>query len=416
MASRPASTLAFLVIACGTALGIAGTDLVLPAIPSLPARLGGTPEQAQLVLAAFTGGASVGLLLFGELGARFDQRRLLCVSLLAYGSASLACSFSVSLPMLIALRLVQGAAGSAAAVFAPGMLRALYGDDRSVRALGALGSIEALAPALAPIVGAGLVMLWDWRASFNLLAVLALALALVIGGRMDILPAHVAARRGTGYRALLVNRAFVGHALGYACTLAALLVFVFGAPSVFVNALGEDLSAFIALQCFGVACFAVAANFIGRLCDRFGALRMIWCGSLLATAATIAMLGYALAGGTSVLVIIGLFIVLNVGLGLRGAPGFYAALQAGAGDDARASALVVLAILATAALGTAAVAPFIGLGLASIASGAMLFATLGLLALLAIPKADIATSAPADSAGSRSGKLARGAAPPGGGR
>ena len=66
----------FALIASGTVLGIAGTDLVLPAVPSLPAALGGTAEQAQLVLAAYVLGTLTGLLTYGELGARYDPRRL----------------------------------------------------------------------------------------------------------------------------------------------------------------------------------------------------------------------------------------------------------------------------------------------------------------------------------------------------
>jgi hypothetical protein len=72
---------------------------------------------------------------------------------------------------------------------------------------------------------------------------------------------------------------------------------------------------------------------------------------------------------------------------LRGAPGFHAALQASGGDDTRASALIVVAILASASLGTAIVAPFISLGLSAIAGGAVLFTLLGLLALSAVPGA-----------------------------
>src|SRR6187397_2224543 len=71
----------FALIVSGTVLGIAGTDLILPAIPSLPAALGGTAERAQLVLASYVFGTLVGLLIFGELGARRDPRWLLVGSL-----------------------------------------------------------------------------------------------------------------------------------------------------------------------------------------------------------------------------------------------------------------------------------------------------------------------------------------------
>ena len=89
---------AFVLVASATVLGIAGTDLVLPAVPSLPAVLGGSPTQAQLVLAAFVAGTALGLLLFGELGAHFDQRWLLAGSLAAYGLVSAAAGLAPWLP------------------------------------------------------------------------------------------------------------------------------------------------------------------------------------------------------------------------------------------------------------------------------------------------------------------------------
>ncbi len=55
------------IVVAGTILGIAGTDLVLPAVPTLPEYITGTLNQAQLVLAAFAG-AAIWLLVFGELG------------------------------------------------------------------------------------------------------------------------------------------------------------------------------------------------------------------------------------------------------------------------------------------------------------------------------------------------------------
>lgn len=44
--------LAFLLVASGTVLGLAGTDLVLPAVPGLPREIGGGLAGAQLVIAA----------------------------------------------------------------------------------------------------------------------------------------------------------------------------------------------------------------------------------------------------------------------------------------------------------------------------------------------------------------------------
>lgn len=137
-----------------------------------------------------------------------------------------------------------------------------------------------------------------------------------------------------------------------------------------VHSLGGDLTDFIVMQVCGILTFIIAANAAGRLVARFGAEPMITFGTHLAAISILAMLGYALAGGTHPLVITALFVPINIGLGLRGPPGFYRAVRASSGDDARGSALVILFIMLTTAGGTAAVAPFIQQGLIPLAAAA----------------------------------------------
>jgi len=380
-------------IVSSTVLGIAGTDLVLPAVPSLPALLGGTPAQAQLVLASFTAGAACGLLMFGELGARLDQRHLLVASLLAYGAISALCCLSPSLHELIGLRFLQGAAGAAAAVFAPGILRGLYGDAGAVSALGLLSSVESLTPALAPIAGLWLLEAFGWKCSFALLAVLALTLALIVwlararlpavAGRHEFVGKHKPGGNGSlgGYGRLLRRWPFMSQALSQAFTLAALLVFVFGAPTVFTMTLNGRLKNFVVMQICGITLFIIAANITGALSRRFGAHAMILGGTLLSALGGVLMFIYAIAGGGDVVWVTVIFLPLNMGLGLRGPPGFHAALIATEGDDARGSAIILVAILLTAAAGTAAAAPFIAQGLVSIAAPAAIFSIAAVLAL-----------------------------------
>ena len=76
---------------------------------------------------------------------------------------------------------------------------------------------------------------------------------------------------------------------------------------------------------------------------------------------------------------------LALGMGLRGPPGFFRSVVASGSDDARGSALVILGIVGTTSLGTAAVAPFIEAGLAPLALAAAIFEVGALLCLL-LPK------------------------------
>ncbi|MEM6850995.1 MAG: MFS transporter, partial [Pseudomonadota bacterium] len=89
----------------------------------------------------------------------------------------------------------------------------------------------------------------------------------------------------------------------------------------------------------------------------------------------LAILGYGLAGGGAPLVVIILFVPVNIGLGLRGPPGFYRAIVASNGNDGRASALVLMAIFGVTAAGSALAAPWVTTGLTPLAAIAAAIST-----------------------------------------
>jgi predicted MFS family arabinose efflux permease len=386
MKQAAAPSLAFALLLLGTTLGLAGTDLVLPAVPGLPDVLGGSAAMAQLVLAAFVAGGCAGLILFGELGARLDQRSLLVSSLVAYALVSLACALAPSLPSLVGLRFLHGLSSSAAAVFAPGMIRAMFNEARAVRAIGLMGSIESIVPALAPVVGVWLLTAFGWNSSFYVIAGLSLAVAALIQVQRASLPVPPPTRGAGSYFRLLKNATYLRYALTQAFTLGGLLIFVFGAPAMITKALGASLDAFIMMQVTGIIFFVIAANSASRLADMFGAERMILTGSILSALGLLGLAAYGASGGSATLMITALFVPVNLGLGLRGPPGFFRAILASDGDDARGAALMILAILATTAIGTAIAAPFVTAGIAPLAMVAAGFSCLSVLLLLALPK------------------------------
>jgi len=378
------TTLALGLVVSSTVLGLMGTDLVLPAVPSLPETLGGDSADAQLVLAAYVGGTSIGLMVYGALGDRFATSRLFVGSLVLTGVLSLACAAATNITTLIVLRALQGAVACGPAVFAPGVVRALFDQASAVRVFGVLGSIESLAPALAPIIGVWLLGLGGWELSFEVIGILALGLAATCAV-LHAIPQ--ASRRASGsYLRLLLDPVYLRYAVSHALVLGGLLVFVFAAPAMLVRALGGSLTDFIVMQVCGIVTFILAANATGRLTMTFGPEKLIMFGTALAAAGAAAMLIYGLMGGVAPLVITALFVPINTGLGLRGPPGFFRAIVASHGDDARGSALVILAIMIATAAGTAAVAPFIEGGLVPVALAALTMESGALVALILLPR------------------------------
>jgi len=358
----------FALLVCGTVIGLAGIDLVLPAIPSLPSSISGSIESAQLVLATFAAGTAIGLLIFGELGARFDQRSLLIGSLVLYSGLSYMASQSPTISQLVAIRFFQGLASSAPAVFAPGMIRAIFDQRGALKAIGLMGSIESLTPAFAPVVGAWLLTFADWRASFFITSTLALFLAVAIslfGGDLLRTRSNMSRKNShkAGYLSLLSNREFLRQSLSHACTLGGLLIFVFGAPTVIITSMDSDLSTFVTMQLIGISLFITSANLSDRLVGIFGIEAMILAGSVLTSIGALSIYLFSIFGDGDPRWLWLLFAPVNLGLGLRGPPGFYQAVVAAGDNDSRGAAMLILFILGVAALGTAAVAPFISRGL-----------------------------------------------------
>lgn len=381
----PRRTLTFTLLMLCAVLSLAGTDLILPAVPELPAIFETSEAAAQLVLAAYVAGTAIGLLLFGMLGDHWSRRALVVSSLLLLAMASMACAFAPDIWTLIGLRFLQGAASAAAPVFGPGIIRQIFSEKAGVRAVGLLGSVESLVPALAPILGVFLLMHHGWRSSFELVGAMALgaaALIFVLGlprqGRID-------ANTG-GYAVLLRNPVFMRYALSQAMTLGGLVAFVFGAPAVITGSMHGDMQHFIVMQVCGVAGFIAAANVTARLAERWGTERVILFGTSLALASAMALLTYGLLGGNNAWLLPALFLPMNIGLGLRGPLGFYRGIVASGDNNARGSALIVFFILGMTTLGTVLAAPMITQGLWALAMVTCAIHALSVILLLTLPK------------------------------
>nr|WP_281352148.1 MFS transporter [Microvirga makkahensis] len=366
-------------------LSLAGTDLILPAMPALPTIFATNEAAAQLVLASYVAGTAMGLLLFGMLADRLTPRTLVVSSLVVFAVASAACAHSPSIWALIVVRLVQGTASAAAPVFGPAIIQQIFSEKAGIRAMGLLGSVESLVPALAPIVGVFLLGKFGWQSSFEVLgvvAIIAAALILVLG-----LPQQPKAAGARGsYRVLLLDPVFMRYALSQAMTLAGLVVFVFGAPAVIVETMGGTLHDFIAMQVCGVLGFIVAANLTSRCAERWGTEPIILFGTAMALASAVTILTYALAGGSDSALLPALFLPMNVGLGLRGPLGFYRGIVASGTSNARGSALIVFFILAMTSLGTIIAAPFISQGLWALGAVTCGIHALSVGLLLLLPK------------------------------
>lgn len=355
--------------------GLAGIDLVLPAVPRLPELFGTTSTVSQFVIAAYVAGNVCGLLVFGALASRIAPFTLLASTLAIYTVTSLLAAMAPDIYSLLAIRAAQGFAAIAPAVLAPGIIRSLFSETGALRVIGLMGSVESLSPALAPVIGSAL-LVWGWNTSFFATAVIAgvltlAALPLAVKGGVTPLRADKAGGK-VGYIDLITHPAFLRFAGTQSFLLGGLLVFVFSAPTVIVRSMGGTLWDFNLMQIVGVTSFIIATNSATSLATRFGKERMLRLGLILGLLGTGSMAAYGWIGGSNPSLLIFLFMPLNIGLGLAGPISFLSALQNGLGDDARASALIFLMITITSSSLTGLAALVIDKGLKGPATAALL--------------------------------------------
>ena len=142
------------------------STIVNTAIPAMAHSLGVTPLSLKGVVASYILSLAVGIPLSGWMADRFGTRRVFASAVALFTLASILCGVSVSVPMLVGARILQGL--GAALMMPVGRLTVIRTFPKS-ELLGAMNFViipALIGPLLGPTVG-GLIVHWlSWRDIF----------------------------------------------------------------------------------------------------------------------------------------------------------------------------------------------------------------------------------------------------------
>ena len=104
-----ARVFASLAVALATFMNVLDTSIANVSIPAIAGDLGVSPNQGTWTITSFAVANAISVPLTGWLTQRYGQVRMFLATTALFVVASLLCGLAVSMPMLVAFRVVQGA-------------------------------------------------------------------------------------------------------------------------------------------------------------------------------------------------------------------------------------------------------------------------------------------------------------------
>ncbi|WP_340005552.1 multidrug effflux MFS transporter [Paenibacillus sp. FSL K6-0276] len=367
-----------------TTIGPLSIDMYLPALPTLVADFGTTAALVQLSLTFFLLGLASGQLVAGPLSDVYGRRRPLLIGMLIYAVSSLLCAFSPSIGLLVALRFIQGLAGSVGVVVSRAAVRDLYSGSDLTKFFSLLMIVNGLGPILAPVIGGQLLRVTTWQGIFLVLFAAGIIFCLTILLRLpETLPKERRSKSGLKgtlltFRVLLGNRKFMGYALSQGFVTASMFAYISGSSFVLQNIFAVTPQVYSLIFAVNGVGIIITGQIAGRLAGKVSETKLLLSGLLLCTMGGILLLLTILIGGGLIPILICLFAVVS-SVGIVGATSFSLAMQDQGETAGSASALIGLLPLL---LGSC-VAPLVGLGgVESALPMAIVMACTGILSIL----------------------------------
>lgn len=234
--------------------------MYLPALPPLAADLGVSVDRAAQSIAVFLFGIAGGQLIAGPLSDRFGRKPLIGVGLGLFLASAVVAALTTSFTVLLGARLLQALGACSVMVAGRAVVRDMLDETESARFFSLLALIGGLAPVLAPLVGAGVIAVADWRAIFWVMAgfgaLMVLGLPVLRESRSHETAANARAEHPfRAYAQLLGNRRLLGYLLAAMCNSAGFFAYVANSSVVLVSGYGLTPAQFSLL--FGVNSIAL---------------------------------------------------------------------------------------------------------------------------------------------------------------
>ena len=314
---RPALVLGLL-----SCVGPFAIDMYLPAMPTIGTALATSEAGMQGTITAYFIAFGLAQLVYGPWADQSGRKPPLYAGLAVFLVGTLICAFAPSIEVLSAGRFIQGLGGAAVMVVPRAIIRDMATGHEATRLMAAIMLVISISPMLAPLAGAGVMAVADWRMIFGVLGVAALLSGMMIRfGLPETLPIDQRQRFDLGAtlkgtKRLMQDRSFVVLTFLGGFGMASFFVFIAAGPFVYTRSFGLTPTEFSLAFAVNAIGFFTASQFAATLGQRFGAPRVVtWAVSGFAVCA-LGLVSLGLMGHASLFVVMAGLFAANACLGL----------------------------------------------------------------------------------------------------
>lgn len=267
-----------------------GIDLHLPALVAIKNYFSIDTNLAQLSILVFIFANGIGQLVCGFLSEQFGKRMIGHCGALVFiiGSIGILCTDNYGL--LLFYRALQGLGAAALSVIAYAAVNENYEQEEAAIIFSIQGGFLNIIPAIAPVVGAILLNIWDWQLIFVFFVLYAVVIYWQFITRFHYADNPQKSNVKRALQGLLSDKQFYVFASICTCCLAFIFTYVSIAPILMLEQFKMSTLNFS-------VCFAINAVIISgmsfllkKLILRFGALQCIFAGLICLTLSSLGLL------------------------------------------------------------------------------------------------------------------------------
>ncbi len=263
------------------------TDLYVPVLPHLMTLFNTQASSVQLTISLHLLGLGLGQPIVGCLADSLGYRKALFIGLALFFVASLGCAVSQTIETLILFRLIQGFGACAVPVVGLAVIKELYHEEsQQIKILSIMSMVIAMSPALGPIFGGYLFVLFGPRACFYGISMIIAAAMPVLFPLMRSLAAPAKTQKTNSkemvkdYLRLFASFPFLSYSLANALLIAGIWIFIVKASFLFIQTYQVPSTHYGYYQAYVVSTF-ILGSFITHRLTNFWSQQRILIGGLI---------------------------------------------------------------------------------------------------------------------------------------